>query len=207
MQQWLNRRVSSRASIRDSQSKCVLPCTYFIKTSKKKKNCESETTTLPLSVLMLQTRIRRIFIRRACQSSHGSMVCRFVPWRYPCSVASDKTRTQSARDGIFGTWPLCSDLKPKTNNHIIWCGFPSAGNLVLTSDRFVASCTQGSPLGVVVRLAIRQSLVIEEGTSLKLLPAILQKKHRTMHLRKLYGQILHMIKICFQQRRSSANVL
>lgn len=134
---------------------------------------------------MLQTRIRRIFIRRACQSSHGSMVCRFVPWRYPCSVASDKTRTQSARDGICGTWPLCSDLKPKANNHITWCGFPSAGNLVLTSDRFVASCTQGSPLGVVVRLAIRQSLVIEEGTSLKLLPAILQKKHRTMHLKKI----------------------
>jgi len=45
---------------------------------------------------------------------------------------------------------------------------------ILTGDGLVTSCTQGSSLGMIMCLAIRQSLMIEEGAALKLLSAILK---------------------------------
>lgn len=48
---------------------------------------------------------------------------------------------------------------------------------IRTSDRLMTTRAQGTPLGVIVRLAIRQSFVIEERTSLELLSAILQSEN------------------------------
>ena len=49
----------------------------------------------------------------------------------------------------------------------------------MTCNGLVTAGAQRSPLGVVVRLAVGLTLVVEEGAALELLPAVLQENTET----------------------------
>lgn len=176
---------------------------YAVRISSRAVKPPRETTSRFIMLQKSNSEKYELFIRKVCQSSHGSKACRFAPWMCPCSTVLGKTRTQSARDGIYGTLLLCSDLqKVKCKRDMLAChikSFKFQKSSILTGNGLVASCTQGSSLGMIMCFAIWQSLMIEKGASLKLLSAILQNKQHGHVWEHCWKRFLIYEKILFWQ--------
>lgn len=63
---------------------------------------------------------------------------------------------------LFLEGTLVQLLQAERTDKMFWVVFPKHGCDASTSNRLAAACTQGSPLGMVVGLAVWHTLVVEE---------------------------------------------
>jgi len=86
--------------------------------------------------------------------------------------------------------PLVQLLQTKTAHKVFWVKFSEHGGDTSARDRLMASCTEGAPEGVVVRLAVGSTLVFEEGAVVEGRVALLAHKAARVPLLVKTGNVV-----------------